>query len=146
LEDVTEKVITVYTDASGEPNNIYGYCISETNQERFIQSKFSLESVEAEFMAIIEALNSETVRNSTQTIIYSDSETVVSLIKRRPQRRKVATVRLLLVQILNILDNMENKPSFAWIPRERNLAGILIEDEVPKKINKNMLFKVSLLR
>jgi ribonuclease HI len=139
-------VITVYTDASGEPNNIYGYCISETNEERFIQSKYSLESVEAEFMAIIEALNSETVRNSIQTIIYSDSETVVSLIKRRPQRRKVATVRLLLVQILNILDNMENKPSFAWIPRERNLAGILIEDEVPKKINKNMLFKVSLLR
>jgi ribonuclease HI len=139
-------VITVYTDASGDPNNIYGYCISETNEERFIQSKYSLESVEAEFMAIIEALNSETVRNSIQTIIYSDSETVVSLIKRRPQRRKVATVRLLLVQILNILDNMENKPSFAWIPRERNLAGILIEDEVPKKINKNMLFKVSLLR
>ena len=139
-------MITVYTDASGEPNNIYGYCISETNEERFIRSRFSLESVEAEFMAIIEALNSETVRNSTQTIIYSDSDTVVSLIKKRPQRRKAATVRLLLVQILNILDNMENKPSFAWIPRERNLAGILIEDELPKKINKNMLFKESLLR
>lgn len=139
-------MITVYTDASGEPNNIYGYCISETNEERFIQSKFSLESVEAEFMAIIEALNSQTVRNSTQTIIYSDSETVVSLIKRRPQRRKAASLRLLLVQILNILDNMQNKPSFAWIPRERNLAGILIEDVVPKKINKNMLFKESLLR
>ncbi len=139
-------MITVYTDASGEPNNIYGYCISETNEERFIQSKFSLESVEAEFMAIIEALNSQTVRNSTQTIIYSDSETVVGLIKRRPQRHKAASLRLLLVQILNILDNMENKPSFAWIPRERNLAGILIEDVVPKKINKNMLFKESLLR
>ena len=139
-------MITVYTDASGEPNNIYGYCISETNEERFIRSRFSLESIEAEFMAIIEALNSETVRNSTQTIIYSDSDTVVSLIKRRPQKRKAATVRLLLVQILNILDNMENKPSFAWIPRERNLAGILIEDELPKKINKNMLFKESLLR
>jgi ribonuclease HI len=139
-------VITVYTDASGDPNNIYGYCISETNEERFIRSKFSLESVEAEFMAIIEALNSETVRNSTQTIIYSDSDTVVSLIKRRPQKRKAATVRLLLVQILNILDNMQNRPSFAWIPRERNLAGILIEDELPKKINKNMLFKESLLR
>lgn len=139
-------MITVYTDASGEPNNIYGYCISETNEERFIKSKFSLESVEAEFMAIIEALNSETVRNSTQTIIYSDSETVVSLIKRRPQRRKAVSVRLLLIQILNILDNMESQPSFAWIPRERNLAGILIEDEVPKKINKNMLFKESLLR
>ena len=139
-------MITVYTDASGEPNNIYGYCISETNEERFIRSRFSLESVEAEFMAIIEALNSETVRNSTQTIIYSDSDTVVSLIKRRPQKRKAATVRLLLVQILNILDNMENRPSFAWIPRERNLAGILIEDELPKKINKNMLFKESLLR
>ena len=139
-------MITVYTDASGEPNNIYGYCISETNEERFIRSRFSLESVEAEFMAIIEALNSETVRNSTQTIIYSDSDTVVSLVKRRPQKRKAATVRLLLVQILNILDNMENRPSFAWIPRERNLAGILIEDELPKKINKNMLFKESLLR
>ena len=139
-------MITVYTDASGDPNNIYGYCISETNEERFIRSKFSLESVEAEFMAIIEALNSETVRNSTQTIIYSDSDTVVSLIKRRPQKRKAATVSLLLVQILNILDNMENRPSFAWIPRERNLAGILIEDELPKKINKNMLFKESLLR
>jgi len=53
---------------------------------------------------------------------------------------------LLTIQILNIVDNLENKPSFLWIPRERNLAGILIEDEVPKKINKRMLFKESLLR
>jgi ribonuclease HI len=139
-------MITVYTDASGEPNNIYGYCISETNEGRFIQSKFTLDSVEAEFMAIIEALNSETVRHSKQTIIYCDSESIVDLIRKRVQKHKGGVVRLLIIQILNIVDNMENKPSFAWIPRERNLAGILIEDEVPKKINKNMLFKESLLR
>ncbi len=139
-------MITVYTDASGEPNNIYGYCISETNEERFIRSKFTLDSIEAEFMAIIEALNSEAVRNSKQTIIYSDSESIVDLIKGRIHRPKGGVVRLLIIQILNIVDNMESKPSFAWIPRERNLAGILIEDEVPKKINKNMLYKESLLR
>jgi hypothetical protein len=53
---------------------------------------------------------------------------------------------LLTIQILNIIDNMEDKPCFIWIPRERNLAGMLIEDEVPKKINKNLLFRESLLR
>lgn len=139
-------MITVYTDASGQPNNIYGYCISETSEERFIRSKFILDSIEAEFLAILEALNSQTVRNSKQTIIYCDSETVVDHIKKRFVRGKAGVVRLLLIQILNIVDNMENKPAFAWIPRERNLAGILIEDEVPNKINKNMLFKESLLR
>ena len=139
-------MITVYTDASGQPNNIYGYCISETSEERFIRSKFILNSIEAEFLAILEALNSQTVRNSKQTIIYCDSETVVDHIKKRFVRGKAGVVRLLLIQILNIVDNMENKPAFAWIPRERNLAGILIEDEVPNKINKNMLFKESLLR
>jgi hypothetical protein len=94
----------------------------------------------------LEALNSQTVRNSNQTIIYCDSETVVDHIKKRFVRGKAGVIRLLLIQILNIVDNMENKPAFAWIPRERNLAGILIEDEVPNKINKNMLFKESLLR
>ena len=97
-------------------------------------------------MAIIEALNSNTVRNSNQTIIYTDSESIVDFITRRVQMRKGSIVRLLTIQILNIIDNLENKPSFVWIPRERNLAGMLIEDEVPKKINKRMLFKESLLR
>jgi len=139
-------MITVYTDASGQPNNIYGYCISETSEERFIRSKFTLDSIEAEFLAILEALNSQTVRNSKQTIIYCDSEMVIDHIKKRSLRGKAGVIRLVLIQILNIVDNMENKPAFAWIPRERNLAGILIEDEVPNKINKNMLFKESLLR
>jgi ribonuclease HI len=97
-------------------------------------------------MAIIYALNSNTVRNSKQNIVYSDSESVVDLIQRKVQMRKGSIARLLTIQILNIIDNMENKPFFVWIPRERNLAGILIEDEVPRKINKNMLFKESLLR
>jgi|ERR671926_968984 ribonuclease HI len=139
-------MVTVYTDASGVPHNIYGYYIPETNEEQFIRSKFGLDSVEAEFMAIIYALNSNTVRNSKQNIVYSDSESVVDLIQRKVQMRKGSITRLLTIQILNIIDNMENKPFFVWIPRERNLAGILIEDEVPRKINKSMLFKESLLR
>lgn len=76
-------MITVYTDASGEPHNIYGYCISETKEEKFIRSKYRLGSMEAEFMAIIEALNSNTVRNSKQTIIYTDSESIVDFITRK---------------------------------------------------------------
>ena len=111
-----------------------------------IRSKFGLDSIEAEFMAIIEALNSNTVRNSKQTIVYSDSESVVDFIQRKLQARKGSMVRLLTVQILNLVNNMENKPFFVWIPRERNFTGILIEDEVPRKINKRMLFKESLLR
>jgi ribonuclease HI len=139
-------MITVYTDAAGEPHNIYGYYILETNEERFIRSKFKLDSIEAEFLAIIEALNSNTVRNSKQIIIYSDSDSVIEFINRKLQTRKGTVVRLLTIQILNIIDNMEDKPCFVWIPRERNLAGMLIEDEVPKKINKNLLFRESLLR
>jgi ribonuclease HI len=139
-------MITVYTDASGEPHNIYGYCISETKEEKFIRSKYRLGSMEAEFMAIIEALNSNTVRNSKQTIIYTDSESIVDFITRRVHKQRGSIVRLLSIQILNIVDNLENKTSFLWIPRESNLAGILIEDEFPKKINIRMLFKESLLR
>ena len=139
-------MITVYTDAAGEPHNMYGYCILETNEEKFIRSKFKLDSIEAEFLAIIEALNSNAVRNSKQIIIYSDSDSVIEFINRKLQPRKGTAVRLLTIQILNIIDNMEDKPCFIWIPRERNLAGMLIEDEVPKKINKNLLFRESLLR
>jgi ribonuclease HI len=139
-------MISVYTDASGEPHNLYGYCIAETNEEKFIRSKFRLNSMEAEFMAILEALNSNTVRNSDQTIIYTDSESIVDFITRKVRVPKGSTIRLLTIQILNIIENLERKPYFVWIPRERNLAGILIEDEVPKKINKRMLFKESLLR
>src|SRR6476646_10923880 len=139
-------MVTVYTDASGVPHNIFGYYILETNEEKFIRSKFGLDSMEAEFMAIIEALNSNTVRNSKQTIIYTDSESIVDFITRRVHKPRGSIVRLLTIQILNIVDNLENKPSFLWITRERNLAGILIKDEVPKKINKRMLFKESLLR
>nr|MDQ3983770.1 hypothetical protein [Thermoproteota archaeon] len=76
----------------------------------------------------------------------SDSDSVIEFINRKLQPRKGTVVRLLTIQILNIIDNMEDKPCFIWIPRERNLAGMLIEDEVPKKINKNLLFRESLLR
>src|SRR5919108_1676268 len=100
-------MITVYTDASGEPHNIYGYCILETNEEKFIRSKFRLDSMEAEFLAIIEALNSNAVRSSNQTIFYSDSESVVGFINRKVHIRKGTTVRLLIIQILNIIGSME---------------------------------------
>lgn len=139
-------MISVYTDAAGNPHNIYGYCILETNEEKFIRSKFKLDSIEAEFLAIIEALNSNTVRKSKQITIYSDSASIIEFINRKAQTRKGSIVRLLTIQILNIIDNMEEKPYFIWIPRERNLAGILIEDKIPKKINKNLLFRESLLR
>ena len=139
-------MITVYTDAAGKPHNIYGYCILETNEEKFIRSKFNIGSLEAEFFAMIEVLNTNTVRNSKHTIIYSDSETLIDFINRKIQAHKGTVARLLTIQILNIVDNMQTKPYFKWVPRESNLAGILIEDEVPKKINKNMLFRESLLR
>jgi ribonuclease HI len=139
-------MVTIYTDAAGAPHNIYGYYILERNEERFIRSKFKLDSIEAEFLAIIEALNSNTVRSSKQITIYSDSASVIEFINRKAQTRKGTVVRLLTIQILNITDNMEEKPYFIWIPREHNLAGILIEDEIPKKINKNLLFRESLLR
>jgi ribonuclease HI len=139
-------MITVYTDAAGKPHNIYGYCILETNEEKFIRSKFNLGSLEAEFFAMIEVLHTNTVRNSKHTIIYSDSESIIDFINRKIQARKGTVARLLTIQILNIIDNMQTKPFFKWVPRESNLAGILIEDEVPKKINKGMLFRESLLR
>lgn len=139
-------MITVYTDAAGKPHNIYGYCILETNEEKFIRSKFNIGSLEAEFFAMIEVLHTNTVRNSKHTIIYSDSETIIDFINRKIQPRKGTVARLLTIQILNIIDNMQTKPFFKWVPRESNLAGILIEDEVPKKINKGMLFRESLLR
>ncbi len=139
-------MITVYTDAAGKPHNIYGYCILETNEEKFIRSKFNLGSLEAEFFAMIEVLHTDTVRNSKHTIIYSDSESIINFINRKIQARKGTVARLLTIQILNIIDNMQTKPFFKWVPRESNLAGILIEDEVPKKINKGMLFRESLLR
>jgi ribonuclease HI len=91
-------MISVYTDAAGNPHNIYGYCILETNEEKFIRSKFKLDSIEAEFLAIIEALNSNTVRKSKQITIYSDSASIIEFINRKAQTRKGSIARLLTIQ------------------------------------------------
>jgi len=68
--------ISVYVDGSGGPSSGYGYFVKETG-ESFYEKKPELTNNQAEYLAIISALN-KYVDSNDQVIIYSDSKNTVN--------------------------------------------------------------------
>lgn len=68
--------ISVYVDGSGIPNSGYGYFVKETG-ESFYEKKPELTNNQAEYMAIISALN-KFVDSNDKITIYSDSKNTVN--------------------------------------------------------------------
>ena len=68
--------ISVYVDGSGGTNSGYGYFVKETG-ESFYEKKPDLTNNQAEYMAIISALN-KYVDSDEEITIYSDSKNIVN--------------------------------------------------------------------
>ena len=66
----------VYVDGSGGPNGGYGFFVKETG-ESFYEKKPEITNNQAEYMAIISALN-KFVDNDEEMTIYSDSKNTVN--------------------------------------------------------------------
>ena len=114
--------VSVYVDGSGGPNSGYGYFVKETG-ESFYEKKPELTNNQAEYLAIISALN-KFVNSKDEIIIFSDSKNTVNQLNHEfainnEQLRNFAR------DAWGIIGKFSNL-SIVWIPRKENLAGKML--------------------
>jgi len=114
----------VYVDGSGPPKSQYGYYIEELNKPRLFK-KENITNNQAEYLAIIEVLNDQDVRNAKNVVIYSDSMNTVKQLNHEYAIND-NTLRELAMKSWEMLAKYTNKPKFEWIPRENNKAGKML--------------------
>jgi ribonuclease HI len=115
-------MISVYVDGSGGPNSGYGFFVKETG-ESFYEKKPNLTNNQAEYIAIISALN-KYANSNDEIIIYSDSKNTVNQLNHEfainnEQLRKLAQESWSLIGKFSNL-------TIVWIPRKENLAGKML--------------------
>jgi len=114
--------ISIYVDGSGGPNSGYGYFVKETG-ESFYEKKPELTNNQAEYLAIISALN-KFVNSKEDITIFSDSKNTVNQLNHEfainnEQLRNFAR------DAWSIIGKFSNL-SIVWIPRKENLAGKML--------------------
>ncbi len=114
--------ISVYVDGSGGPNSGFGYFVKETG-ESFYEKKPELTNNQAEYMAIISALNKYVSSNDDITI-YSDSKNTVNQLNHEFAINN-EQLRSLAQEAWGIIGKFSNL-SIVWIPRKENLAGKML--------------------
>ena len=114
--------ISVYVDGSGGANSGYGYFVKETG-ESFYEKKPDLTNNQAEYMAIISALN-KYVDSDEEIIIYSDSKNTVNQLNHEFAINNEA-LRNLAREAWEIIGKFSNL-SIVWVPRKENLAGKML--------------------
>ena len=117
-------ILHVYVDGSGPPKSQYGYYIEELNKPRLFK-KENITNNQAEYLAIIEVLNDQDVRNAKNVTIYSDSMNTVKQLNHEYAIND-NTLRELAMKSWEMLAKYTNKPKFEWIPRENNKAGKML--------------------
>ena len=114
--------ISVYVDGSGGPSSGYGYFVKETG-ESFYEKKPELTNNQAEYLAIISALN-KYVDSNDQVIIYSDSKNTVNQLNHEFAINN-EQLRILAREAWGVMGKFSNL-SIIWIPRKENLAGKML--------------------
>lgn len=117
----------VYTDGSGSNGSEYGrYCywIKEINIARLFQKK-GITNNEAEYLAIVEAVNSSLVKPEDPLLIYSDSQVVVNQLNKK-WNIKSKKLRKLFIRVLDIINERGLKVKFKWLRRSKNYAGHIL--------------------
>ena len=114
--------ISIYVDGSGGSNCGYGYFVKETG-ESFYEKKPDLTNNQAEYMAIISALN-KYVDSDEDITIYSDSKNTVNQLNHEFAINN-EQLRNLARESWNIIGKFSNL-SIVWIPRKENLAGKML--------------------
>lgn len=109
----------IYTDG-GEDR--YCFVIPEKNTIKIFEKK-GITNNEAEYLAVIEALNF--VEESSDVWILSDSKLIVNQMKME-WHIKEERLRELFEKVINIIDKKKLKFKIEWIPREENKAGKIL--------------------
>ena len=114
--------LSVYVDGSGGSNSGYGFFVKETG-ESFYEKKPGITNNQAEYMAIIAALN-KFVDTDDEVNIYSDSKNTVSQLNHdfainNEQLKELAR------QAWPIIAKF-SKLKITWVPRSENLAGKML--------------------
>ena len=115
-------VLSVYVDGGGGPDSGFGYFVKETG-ESFYEKKPGITNNQAEYMAIISALN-KFVETDDEITIYSDSKNTVSQLNHdfainNEQLKELAR------QAWPIIAKFSNL-KIVWVPRSENLAGKML--------------------
>ncbi|AFS81977.1 reverse transcriptase-like protein [Candidatus Nitrosopumilus sediminis] len=114
--------INIYVDGSGGTNSGYGYFIKETG-ESFYEKKPDLTNNQAEYLAIISALN-KYVDSDEEIIIHSDSKNTVNQLNHEFAINN-EELRNLAREAWELMGKFSNL-SIVWIPRKENLAGKML--------------------
>ena len=114
--------ISIYVDGSGGTNSGYGYFVKETG-ESFYEKKSDLTNNQAEYMAIISALNKH-VNSNDEITIYSDSKNTVNQLNHEFAINNDA-LRNMAREAWEIIGKFSNL-SIVWVPRKENLAGKML--------------------
>ena len=115
--------INVYVDGSGGPNSGFGYFVKETG-ESFYEKKLDLTNNQAEYLAIISALN-KFIDSNDKITIYSDSKNTVNQLNHEFAINN-DELRRLAQEAWSIIGKLSDKPLIKWIPRKENLAGKML--------------------
>lgn len=114
--------INVYVDGSGGTDSGYGYFVKETG-ESFYEKKSDLTNNQAEYLAIISALN-KYVNSDEEITIYSDSKNTVNQLNHEFAINN-EELRNLAREAWEIIGKFSNL-SIVWVPRKENLAGKML--------------------
>ncbi len=109
--------ISVYVDGSGGPNSGFGYFVKDTG-ESFYEKKPEITNNQAEYLAIISALN-KYVDSNDEITIYSDSKNTVNQLNHEFAINN-DQLRILAREAWSIVGKFSNL-SIVWIPRKENL-------------------------
>ena len=114
--------ISVYVDGSGGSNSGYGYFVKETG-ESFYEKKPDVTNNQAEYLAIISALN-KFVDSNEEITIYSDSKNTVNQLNHDFAINN-EQLRTLAQEACSVMAKFSHL-SIEWIPRKENLAGKML--------------------
>jgi ribonuclease HI len=114
--------ISIYVDGSGGTNSGYGYFVKEIG-ESFYEKKSGLTNNQAEYLAIISALN-KYVDSSDEITIYSDSKNTVNQLNHEFAINN-EELRNLAREAWRIIGKFSNL-SIVWVSRKENLAGKML--------------------
>ena len=114
--------INIYVDGSGGSNGGFGFFVKETG-ESFYEKKPELTNNQAEYRAIISALN-KYVDSNEEITIYSDSKNTVNQLNHEFAINN-EELRNLAREAWGIIGKFSSL-SIVWIPRKENLAGKML--------------------
>jgi len=114
--------ISIYVDGSGGTNSGYGYFVKETG-ESFYEKKSDLTNNQAEYLAMIYALN-KFVNSTEEITIYSDSKNTVNQLNHEFAINN-EELRNLAREAWGIIGKFSHL-SIIWVPRKENLAGKML--------------------